>query len=172
VSDYDFENDADFESDGIKNLRKQAKDLAKQNAELQGQLQAAIAASRKANINDALREIGANTKLSKYIPNEIEASVDNVRKWLEEDGDLFGYKPKSVEEAALTAPAEPVTPNPLTNDASALADAFNRVQNPDSFGGVPTQGADAQALAQMKSLAEKAGTNFWAFDDLHKGLQG
>jgi small-conductance mechanosensitive channel len=176
VSDFDFEDEDQElhqESEGIKSLRKQAKTLAKENAELQQQLRDALNASRRANLNDALRELGVNTKLSKYIPNEIEPTKDSIKQWLNEDGELFGIKVQTSTEAEpeVQTQKQPEVSAQQTGIPQALIDAFQRSQNPDSFGGVPTQGAEAQALAQMKSLAEKAGNSFFAFDELHRQLQ-
>lgn len=173
VSDNDFDFDSDMESEGIKNLRKQFKDMTRQNAELQAQLKDALSVGRKATISETLRDLGANPKLSRYIPSEIEGTKDAIKAWLDEDGELFGFKPKSEEaapEGAAQAQAQqqPAAPAGVPD---AMVQMFNRVQNPESFGGVPTQGADAQALEQMQALAAQAGNNFYQFEELQRRLQ-
>lgn len=177
--DFDFEDEnQEFESEGIKNLRKQAKNLAKQNADLQRQLAEAMAATRRTTVNEALRSLGANPKIAKFIPSDVEPTEDAVKAWLAEDGELFGYKPSDSK-------AEGQDQGQAANGAQSAAQgqqwagkslppelvaAFDRVQNPESFGGVQTQGADAQALAQMKSLADQAKGNFYDFEQLHRQL--
>lgn len=172
MSDNDFDFDDAMESEGIKNLRKQAKELAKANAELQNQLKDALAVSRKATITETLRDLGANPKLSRYIPSDVEGTRDAVSKWLEEDGELFGFKSKSEESAPEAQPQGQVPTQPAAPAGipDAMAQMFNRVNNPESFGGVPTQGTDAQALEQMRSLAAQANGNFFTFEELHRQL--
>lgn len=101
MSDAD-ENDEIEQEDG-----KAPKALRDQNSKLNKQLQDALALvekfqqeSRKNTIADALREKGANPKLAKYISRDLEGdvTVDAVDKWLDEEGELFGYKPADADE--------------------------------------------------------------------------
>ena len=177
--DFDFEDESqEFESEGIKNLRKQAKALAKQNSDLQRQLTEALAAQRRGTVNDVLKGLGANPKISKYIPSDVEPTEDALKAWLADEGELFGYKaPETKPEGQDQGQAENGAQQAAQGQQWAgqqlppeLVAAFNRVQNPESFGGVQTQGSDAQALAQMKSLADQAKGNFYDFEELHRKL--
>lgn len=171
--DFDFDGDNASESDGIKSLRKQAKELAKVNGELQSQLKEALAATRKASVSETLRDLGANPKLARYMPADVDASKESIEKWLADDGELFGFKPQGQEPAGEQQQS-PVAPGARAVAPAgippAMVEAFSRVQNPESFGAPPTQGLDSQALEQMRSLAEQAGGSFHRFEDLQRHL--
>jgi hypothetical protein len=128
-------------------------------------------------VNETLRGLGANPKLSKYIPADVDPSADAIKAWLEEDGEIFGYKPKAADESVAEKPQEARQGDSTTSPTwgskaipTELQEAFQRVQNAESFGGVPTQGVDAQAIAQMNALAADAKGSYYAFEELQRRL--
>lgn len=101
--DNEFENDdvdeAPKPSKGNA-LRDQNSKLAAENTELKDRLAKLEAKERAGTIAEVLREKGANPKLAKYVTRDIEGDVtaDAVAKWLEDEGELFGYQPGGSDD--------------------------------------------------------------------------
>lgn len=98
MSDVDENDDSgDSGEKAPKTLRDQNSKLNADNKALQEQLTKLLAADRSRTIADVLREKGANPKLARHIDRDIEGDVSEtaVEKWLADEGELFGYKPKA-----------------------------------------------------------------------------
>lgn len=109
------------ESEGIKSLRKQHKELTAKLAERDELLNKFLAKERTNTVAEVLAARGVNPKAASFYTAE-DASEDAVGKWLEENAEVFGIK--------QTAP--PV------NDPNA--DAARRVANASFGASDPTNG--------------------------------
>lgn len=90
------------ETDLVKKLRRDVKNLQKRNRELETSYTEVSKAQRERIINDALASKGVNPKIAKFIPTDIEASQDAINSWLENNADIFGISqdtPKSPADS-------------------------------------------------------------------------
>ena len=95
MSNYDYEDDDDFDMDSssndlVKQLRKAAKQKDKELAELRAQFDGLSKAQRERSIKDALERRGVNQKIASFIPQDIDPTEESVSKWLEDYADVFG----------------------------------------------------------------------------------
>ena len=101
MSDVDNLDDGDEPTQSKGNaLREQNSKLASEKAELLAQLNKLLEKDRARTIADTLREKGANPKLAKYAARDLDGDVtdESVAKWLEDEGELFGYQPAGQED--------------------------------------------------------------------------
>lgn len=89
-------DDNDDDANSKDPVRAQLRKLEKENKDLMGKLNAALAAQRTSTIKDVLSEKKLPAKLAKLIPNDVEPTTEAVQKWLDEYGDLFTQTPTST----------------------------------------------------------------------------
>lgn len=111
--DIDGENDTQL----VKDLRAQIKALTAKHAAAEAEIATFKTQARSTSIADILKARGAKPAIAKFISDDIEATDEAITKWLEDNGEVFGYDPK----------AAPVEANPGTNTAST-APALNQFQ--------------------------------------------
>jgi len=95
MSNYDYEDDDDFDTEAssndlVKQLRKASKQKDKELAELRAQFDGLSKAQRERSIKDALERRGVNQKIASFIPQDIDPTEESVSKWLEDYADVFG----------------------------------------------------------------------------------
>jgi hypothetical protein len=126
MSNYDYEDDDDFNDDSsndlVKQLRKASKQKDKELQELRSQFESLNSAQRERAIKDALASRGVNSKIASFIPQDIDPTEESVSKWLEDYADVFGI------EASQTQ----ATPNVNPNDAAAYKRMTNAVESGSS----------------------------------------
>jgi hypothetical protein len=145
MSNYDYEDDEDFNDDSsndlVKQLRKASKQKDKELQELRSQFESLNSAQRERAIKDALASRGVNSKIASFIPQDIDPTEESVSKWLEDYADVFGI------EASQTQ----ATPNVNPNDAAA----YKRMTNSADSGVSPEHNGDImQKLMNANSREE------------------
>ena len=124
--DFDFEDySSNQNNDLVKQLRKAAKQKDKELQELRSQFESISKANRERVIKDALESRGVNSKIAKFIPTDIDPTEESLSKWLDENGDVFGFSTTESNQASVD-PAQAaaykkmnsVTEQGLTPDAS------------------------------------------------------
>jgi len=100
--DYTTSNDG---GDLVKQLRKATKQKDKELAELRSQFENLNKAQRERAIKDTLESRGVNSKIAKFIPSDIDPTEESLSKWLEENGDVFGFQATPTNQAT-TDPAD------------------------------------------------------------------
>jgi hypothetical protein len=134
MSNYDYEDD-DFDTpsnDGdnlVKQLRKAAKQKDKELAELREKFEGLTKAQRDRAIKDALASRGVNTKISSFIPSDIDPTEESVSKWLEDNADVFGIQAQA--EPQRTTVVDP-----------AQAAAYQKMNRAVDSGLTPDSGED------------------------------
>jgi hypothetical protein len=130
MSNFEYEDeDDDFtqesgNNDLVKQLRKAAKQKDKELAELRAQFGEVSKAQRERNIKDVLESRGVNSKIAKFIPSDLDPTEESLSKWLDDNGDVFGFAPESNQpvvdpaQAAAYKKMNSVTEQGLTPDAS------------------------------------------------------
>jgi hypothetical protein len=121
----DFTTPVDSGNDLVKQLRKAAKQKDKELAELKSQFENLSKSQRERAIKDALESRGVNSKIAKFIPADIDPTEESLSKWLDDNGDVFGFSATESNQAAVD-PAQAaaykkmnnVTDQGLTPDSS------------------------------------------------------
>ena len=142
MSNFEYEDDEDdftqesSNNDLVKQLRKAAKQKDKELAELRAQFEGISKAQRERNIKDVLESRGVNSKIAKFIPSDLDPTEESLSKWLDENGDVFGFATESNQpvvdpaQAAAYKRMNSVTEQGLTPDASD--DIMRRLMNANS----------------------------------------
>lgn len=141
MSNYDYEDEDDFDtndsSDLVKQLRKAAKQKDKELAELRDKFEGLSKAQRERSIKDALERRGVNQKISAFIPQDIDPTEESVSKWLEDYADVFGID-LGQNQTANVDPADIAAYKKMTGTADAGlspergADVMSRLMNANS----------------------------------------
>jgi hypothetical protein len=129
MSNFEYEDDDndDFtteSNDLVKQLRKATKQKDKELAELRAQFENVSKAQRERSIKDVLESRGVNSKIAKFIPSDVDSTEESLSKWLDENGDVFGFTTESNQpvvdpaQAAAYKKMNNVTDQGLTPDAS------------------------------------------------------
>jgi hypothetical protein len=142
MSNYEYEDDdEDFtqesgNNDLVKQLRKAAKQKDKELAELRAQFEGVSKAQRERNIKDVLESRGVNSKIAKFIPSDLDPTEESLSKWLDDNGDVFGFATESNQsvvdpaQAAAYKRMNSVTEQGMTPDASD--DIMRKLMNANS----------------------------------------
>jgi len=139
MSNYDYEDDDDFDMDSssndlVKQLRKAAKQKDKELAELRSQFEGLSKAQRERSIKDALERRGVNSKIASFIPQDIDPTEESVSKWLEDYSDVFGID-LGQNQSTNVDPADIAAYKKMTGTADAAtspergADVMSRLMN-------------------------------------------
>jgi hypothetical protein len=145
MSNYDYEDDDDFDTndssnDLVKQLRKASKQKDKELNELKAQFESLNKAQRERAIKDALASRGVNSKIASFIPQDIDPTEESVSKWLEDYADVFGIEVSQTQ-----------TPNVNPADAAA----YKRMTNSADSGTSPEHNGDImQKLMNANSKEE------------------
>jgi hypothetical protein len=132
MSNFEYEDDeddittSDNGNDLVKQLRKANKQKEKELADLKAQLGEVSKAQRERNIKDVLESRGVNSKIAKFIPSDIDPTEESLSKWLDDNGDVFGFSATEPTNQPAVDPAQAaaykrmnsVTEQGLTPDAS------------------------------------------------------
>ena len=113
MSNYEYEDeDDDFttpsndNNDLVKQLRKATKQKDKELAELKAQFENLNKERRERAIKDALESRGVNSKIAKFIPSDIDPTEESLSKWLDENGDVFGFQAAPTNNQPNVDPAD------------------------------------------------------------------
>lgn len=140
--DFDFDGtDEGQNGGGPADLRKALRQAQKQLKEANDRLADLSGKERTRTVQQVLQEQGAKAGLARYVPSDV-ADADGVVKWLEAEGELFGWnKPSGDSTDQADASQKDSTKEP--SGAAAPENA-----------GIPT---GLQALWQQMQATERAG---------------
>jgi len=145
MSNYDYEDDDDFDTEAsgndlVKQLRKAAKAKDKELAELRAQFEGLSKAQRERSIKDALERRGVNQKIASFIPQDIDPTEESVSKWLEDYADVFGID---------------LGQNQKTNVDPADIAAYKKMTGTADAGMTPERGADVMSRLMNANSKEE-----------------
>ena len=131
MSNFEYEDDEDevttqdtSGNDVVKQLRKANKQKEKELQELREKFEGISKAQRERSIKDVLESRGVNSKIAKFIPSDVDSTEESLSKWLDDNGDVFGFTTESNQpvvdpaQAAAYKKMNNVTDQGLTPDAS------------------------------------------------------
>ena len=105
MSNYDYEDDdtdtMSGDNDLVKQLRKQLKAKEKEMAEFKTQFDNLSKAQRERAVKDVLEARGVNSKVAKFIPQDLDPTEESLSKWLEDNADVFGFQVEDKTEPAV-----------------------------------------------------------------------
>ena len=101
---YDDEEDDDTTTDVVGQLRKVNRALEKRAKELEQELSGLKTQTRQRTVKDVLQAKGLNPKIAAFIPQDIDSSEEEIVKWVNEYGDVFGIQTSSEEKPAEKSP--------------------------------------------------------------------
>ena len=155
MSNFEYEDeDDDFtqesgNNDLVKQLRKAAKQKDKELAELRAQFENVSKAQRERNIKDVLESRGVNSKIAKFIPSDLDPTEESLSKWLDENGDVFGFQATESNQ-------------PVVDPAQAAA--YKRMNNvteqgltPDSHDDIMRKLLSANSKEELDEVIRQSG---------------
>jgi HD-GYP domain-containing protein (c-di-GMP phosphodiesterase class II) len=101
---YDDEEDDDTTTDVVGQLRKVNRALEKRAKELEQELSGLKTQTRQRTVKDVLQAKGLNPKIAAFIPPDIDSSEEEIIKWVNEYGDVFGVQTSSEEKSEEKSP--------------------------------------------------------------------
>lgn len=147
MSDFDFDvddfEDAQGDSNAVRELRKAYKALQKQLKEVSAENESLKSSVRDRSVKDVLASKGLPEKISRFIPPDA-TSAEEVEAWLAENGDVFGVtsdtetegQPQQVDPnlAALQRISTAQSSGqPFTNDPDQLSALIASASNPEEL---------------------------------------
>lgn len=156
MSNYEYEDDDDFETESdvgsgnaVKELRKANRAKEKALKEMTAELESLRQDRRNRTIKEVLGARGINDKVAKFIPQDIDSDEESVSRWLEENADVFGFEASNRPEANAD-------PKDIKN--------YQRMQNTVNSGASANASADlmnrilsTENPAELKKLLSESG---------------
>ena len=156
MSNYDYEDDEDEvttnSNDGndlVKQLRKANKQKEKELSELQAKMSELSKAQRERAIKDTLEARGVNSKIAKFIPSDIDPTEESLSKWLDDNGDVFGYQTTESNQPVVD-PAQAAAYNRMNNLTS-------QAQTPDSSDDILRKLMSANSKEELDEVIRLSG---------------
>jgi hypothetical protein len=154
MSNFDYEDDDETEStydsnDLVKQLRKANKQKDKELAELKAQFGDISKAQRERAIKDTLEARGVNSKIAKFIPSDIDPTEESLSKWLDDNGDVFGYQGTESNQAVVD-PKQAADYNRMNN-------ATSQAQTPDSSDDILRKLMSANSKEELDEVIRMSG---------------
>jgi hypothetical protein len=156
MSNFEYEDDEDevttSSNDGndlVKQLRKANKQKEKELAELKAQFEGVSKAQRERNIKDVLESRGVNSKIAKFIPSDLDPTEESLSKWLDDNGDVFGYQTTESNQQVVD-PAQAAAYNRMNN-------ATGQAQTPDSSDDILRKLMSANSKEELDEVIRMSG---------------
>jgi hypothetical protein len=155
MSNFDYEDDeddittSDNGNDLVKQLRKANKQKDKELAELKAQFGDISKAQRERAIKDTLEARGVNSKIAKFIPSDIDPTEESLSKWLDDNGDVFGYQTTESNQNTVD-PKQAADYNRMNN-------ATSQAQTPDSSDDILRKLMSANSKEELDEVIRQSG---------------
>ena len=154
MSNFDYEDDDETEStydsnDLVKQLRKANKQKDKELAELKSQFGDISKAQRERAVKDVLEARGVNSKIAKFIPSDIDPTEESLSKWLDDNGDVFGFQTTESNQNTVD-PKQAADYNRMNN-------ATSQAQTPDSSDDILRKLMSANSKEELDEVIRMSG---------------
>ena len=155
MSNFDYEDDdddittSDNGNDLVKQLRKANKQKDKELAELKAQFGDISKAQRERAIKDTLEARGVNSKIAKFIPSDIDPTEESLSKWLDDNGDVFGYQTTESNQNTVD-PKQAADYNRMNN-------ATSQAQTPDASDDILRKLMSANSKEELDEVIRMSG---------------
>lgn len=156
MSNFDYEDDDDDittnSNDGndlVKQLRKANKQKDKELAELKAQFGDISKAQRERAVKDVLEARGVNSKIAKFIPSDIDPTEESLSKWLDDNGDVFGFQATESNQSTVD-PAQAAAYKRMNN-------ATEQGQTPDASDDILRKLMSANSKEELDEVIRMSG---------------
>jgi hypothetical protein len=155
MSNFEYEDDeddittTDNGNDLVKQLRKAAKQKDKELAELRAQFENVSKAQRERNIKDVLESRGVNSKIAKFIPSDLDPTEESLSKWLEDNGDVFGFQATESNQPVVD-PAQAAAYKKMNN-------VTEQALTPDSHDDIMRRLMSANSKEELDEVIRQSG---------------
>lgn len=153
--EYDDDDLDGDDSSLVKDLRKQIKDLTRDNSKLQSQLGQFVTQQRQTTLAEALKAKGLNPSAAKFYPADADVDEEAITAWITENADVFGPVKAATDDTP--APGDPGEGQALQGQQVEIPSfvapedlaAFQRMQAASLVGTSATT-RDAETLSGIK----------------------
>ena len=156
MSNFDYEDDDEdittTSNDGndlVKQLRKANKQKDKELAELKAQFGDISKAQRERAVKDVLEARGVNSKIAKFIPSDIDPTEESLSKWLDDNGDVFGFQATESNQNTVD-PAQAAAYKRMNN-------ATEQAQTPDASDDILRKLMSANSKEELDEVIRMSG---------------
>ena len=156
MSNFDYEDDDEdittTSNDGndlVKQLRKANKQKDKELAELKSQFDGLSKAQRERAVKDVLEARGVNSKVAKFIPSDIDPTEESLSKWLDDNGDVFGFQATESNQNTVD-PAQAAAYKRMNN-------ATEQAQTPDASDDILRKLMSANSKEELDEVIRMSG---------------
>ena len=154
MSNYDYEDDDDdftseSNNDLVKQLRKQLKQRDKELSEFKSQFESVSKQNRERAIKDVLESRGVNGKVAKFIPQDLDPTEESLSKWLDENGDVFGFQATESNQPVVD-PAQAAAYKKMNN-------AVDQGLTPDSTDDIMRKLLSANSREELDEVIRNSG---------------
>ena len=154
MSNFDYEDDDETEStydsnDLVKQLRKANKQKDKELADLKAQFGDISKAQRERAVKDVLEARGVNSKIAKFIPSDIDPTEESLSKWLDDNGDVFGFQVTESNQSTVD-PAQAAAYKRMSN-------ATEQGQTPDASDDILRKLMSANSKEELDEVIRMSG---------------
>ena len=154
MSNFDYEDDDETEStydsnDLVKQLRKANKQKDKELADLKAQFGDISKAQRERAVKDVLEARGVNSKIAKFIPSDIDPTEESLSKWLDDNGDVFGFQATESNQNTVD-PAQAAAYKRMNN-------ATEQAQTPDASDDILRKLMSANSKEELDEVIRMSG---------------
>lgn len=149
----EYDDDDEFEQNAPKDLRRALNKANKEKAELAQKVDDLMKQVRTQTLASILNEKKVPAKIQRWIKrDEVEATPEAVQKWLDENGEDFGYKPEDEKpvETKETKVETPAQQGVLTDEEQAV------LQRLQAMGQVST---DVPGIDPQKAVVDQIAAN-------------
>lgn len=170
LSDFDEENVNANDAMGqlrkaLKAQQKATKDREAELATVREELSALKGQVSSQTIAGLLEAKGAKPGLAKFMA-DVEATDEAVTKWLTENGEIFGYKPKAEGDGAQENQTQSQGAG-LDPELEAILQSMAKVQNQEANAAPNLTSKDDKA----KEFLDRVGQNAHSFDEVAGALR-
>jgi hypothetical protein len=156
MSNFDYEDDDEdittTSNDGndlVKQLRKANKQKDKELADLKAQFGDISKAQRERAVKDVLEARGVNSKIAKFIPSDIDPTEESLSKWLDDNGDVFGFQATESNQNTVD-PAQAAAYKRMNN-------ATEQAQTPDASDDILRKLMSANSKEELDEVIRMSG---------------
>jgi len=156
MSNFDYEDDdeditttSNDSNDLVKQLRKANKQKDKELAELKSQFDGLSKAQRERAVKDVLEARGVNSKVAKFIPSDIDPTEESLSKWLDDNGDVFGFQATESNQNTVD-PAQAAAYKRMNN-------ATEQAQTPDASDDILRKLMSANSKEELDEVIRMSG---------------
>jgi hypothetical protein len=156
MSNFDYEDDdeditttSNDANDLVKQLRKANKQKDKELADLKAQFGDISKAQRERAVKDVLEARGVNSKIAKFIPSDIDPTEESLSKWLDDNGDVFGFQATESNQNTVD-PAQAAAYKRMNN-------ATEQAQTPDASDDILRKLMSANSKEELDEVIRMSG---------------